>query len=644
MARIIVGGEPSDFNLALPLYAQVVQEYGARQVFSVASLTSGEDYHEAFERELGSCLTLVVLVGPSWRDGVPPRTQWLLERATARDVTTILVAVGGATAIPSIESAVSSLSARNKTIRTLDGSDPDVVGRVAMEVRAAEVLQQANDMFREGRVGAGSGGAGRMPAETNERTQEIRRQVEAMREQRRSLEEAERRQEEARHRAELEDSRRRAAEEESRRRAEEEYRRRAEEEKHRRLAIEERARAEAERQAAEEQRVEMERRARAAAEEEYRRALETLAAERRRRDEAAQQSREKVVTGGAPQSEPARPVQAPPPPPSSSSPTVLYQPAPASTAPTRVSLPQQAPASAPSLFARFKDALGGLAGSLFTRKAVVPLSDAVQCTVFAPADVQPANSVLVQVFAHLPEDEAKVRQAARGHDPSADARGAGLLTREVERGTRLTFSLHVAGATVDDPVQELSWRGSIDAVQFGVTVPATLTAGNLIGTVTVSDGSVPIGRVKFVMSVVQPGATTLPDARARQSWRRYEHAFVSYASSDRDEVLKRVQMLRRLHIDVFQDVLSLEPGERWKKALYKHIDESDVFFLFWSSAAKKSEWVLKEVRYAMDRHNGNELAPPEIVPVIIEGPPPVPPPEDLADLHFNDPVMYFVGR
>jgi hypothetical protein len=52
--------------------------------------------------------------------------------------------------------------------------------------------------------------------------------------------------------------------------------------------------------------------------------------------------------------------------------------------------------------------------------------------------------------------------------------------------------------------------------------------------------------------------------------------------------------------------------------------------------------VLKEVQYAMTRNGGDELAPPEILPVIIEGPPPVKAPPELAHLHFNDRMIYFM--
>jgi hypothetical protein len=108
-------------------------------------------------------------------------------------------------------------------------------------------------------------------------------------------------------------------------------------------------------------------------------------------------------------------------------------------------------------------------------------------------------------------------------------------------------------------------------------------------------------------------------------------------------VLKRVQMLARLKMSFFQDVLHLEPGSRWERELYRHIDECDLFLLFWSRAARDSKWVLKEARYALSRQGGNDLAPPEIVPVVLEGPPPVEPPDDLKGLHFNDSLLYFMA-
>jgi hypothetical protein len=101
-------------------------------------------------------------------------------------------------------------------------------------------------------------------------------------------------------------------------------------------------------------------------------------------------------------------------------------------------------------------------------------------------------------------------------------------------------------------------------------------------------------------------------------------------------------MLARLRIHFFQDILDLDPGVRWQRELYRHIDKSDLFLLFWSTPARESKWVLEEMRYALKRKGDKDLAPPEILPIVIEGPPPPPPPPELAHLHFNDYLLYFI--
>ena len=59
---------------------------------------------------------------------------------------------------------------------------------------------------------------------------------------------------------------------------------------------------------------------------------------------------------------------------------------------------------------------------------------------------------------------------------------------------------------------------------------------------------------------------------------RYSLVFISYATPDRAEVLKRVQMLKMMKIKFFQDLLDFEPGARWEMGLFRHIDECDLFF------------------------------------------------------------------
>ncbi len=84
-------------------------------------------------------------------------------------------------------------------------------------------------------------------------------------------------------------------------------------------------------------------------------------------------------------------------------------------------------------------------------------------------------------------------------------------------------------------------------------------------------------------------------------------AFASYATSDRADVLARVQGIRAAGIDVFVDafvdvfvdMLALRAGDNWERELRRAIDDRDVLYLFWSSAALAPEWVDREWRMAL---------------------------------------------
>ena len=194
---------------------------------------------------------------------------------------------------------------------------------------------------------------------------------------------------------------------------------------------------------------------------------------------------------------------------------------------------------------------------------------------------------------------------------------------------------------VEPPVDSLVWRGGPVAVQFEVSVPESCPTGAVIGWVGVSQGGVPIGHIRFRITVVDGSAAAAPVPAGDQAV-RYRSAFVSYASQDRGEVVKRLQTLQAVGISLFQDI-DMEPGERWAQRLYHQIDDCDLFLLFWSTAARGSEWVRREALYALERGATAGDGRPDIRPVIIEGPPIPPPWEELAHLHFGDKLLYVLA-
>jgi len=269
--------------------------------------------------------------------------------------------------------------------------------------------------------------------------------------------------------------------------------------------------------------------------------------------------------------------------------------------------------------------------------------DDVQCTVFAPPEAAPDSTIMVQVFAHLRQEAEDAYAIAQELDVDARRRVFRSLGVRVPPGSRLDFELRMPGLEVDDPVASLVWQRAPEAVQFGVRVPPDAPAGTVVGTVAISLDSAPVGHVKFTLKVADAAYAGDPEPQGDDA-HRYRMAFISYSSKDRDEVLRRTQILSIVGIRYFQDVLTLEPGERFERSLELGIQECDLFLLFWSAAARDSEWVRKEVGLALGRKAGNDSAPPEIRPVIVEGPPVVAPWEELADLHFNDRCLYFMNR
>ncbi len=264
-------------------------------------------------------------------------------------------------------------------------------------------------------------------------------------------------------------------------------------------------------------------------------------------------------------------------------------------------------------------------------------------TVFAPALVAPDTQFLVQMFAHRPEDRDLVAAQAGEFDSDSNRLGTVMFQSPILAGQRLAFQLLMPGLVIDEPVQTMVWVQSPQSVQFGVTVPAEIGARTVIGTIIVSRESVPVGQLKFKVSVRNSvSAAVAPPPAVTEGMHHYRRAFISYCSADRVEVLKRTQMLPEFGIEFFQDILTLEPGDRWERKIYREIDRCDLFLLFWSTSAKASEWVAKEWRYALNRQGSNSMSQPQILPVIIEGPPPAPPPQELKSLHFNDPIMYFI--
>jgi len=265
--------------------------------------------------------------------------------------------------------------------------------------------------------------------------------------------------------------------------------------------------------------------------------------------------------------------------------------------------------------------------------------DTVLCTAYSPSIVEKDEEFIIAIFASLPEQKPEVEAAARLIDDELVKRAEKFLNLKVKNGQEIVFVLHIDGCEIDDPSQVIVWQAEIASVEFGVKILPEFTGRKLLAKLQVSINDIPVGNIKFRIKIETDTAQIIKEDATVEAT-TYKNAFISYASPDRDEVLRRTQMLSATGISFFQDIMQLKPGELWEKSLYKQIDNCDVFFLFWSTSAKNSKWVMEEYKYAQSlQSKGNAI---EIIPIPIEGPPAPDPPEELSHLHFNDGFLYFI--
>ena len=246
----------------------------------------------------------------------------------------------------------------------------------------------------------------------------------------------------------------------------------------------------------------------------------------------------------------------------------------------------------------------------------------------------------MQVIFHTSDREVEALTRAQKVEPAGQALASVPLTIQVRQNDNIKVSVECADATTSEPVQSTVWNGRLVYLYFTMQMP---TVEKIVRpTLRIFVNGVPAGNIVFKI-LVQQNPPDLPRSPANETAWAFRKAFLSYASEDRVEVLKTAQTLRLLKMDFFQDVLNLSPGERWERRLYAEIDKCDLFLLFWSRHAQQSEWVIREAEYALQRaRTAPGGAAPEIVPYLLEGPPPPSPPVSLRGIHFNDPTRYAI--
>ncbi len=104
--------------------------------------------------------------------------------------------------------------------------------------------------------------------------------------------------------------------------------------------------------------------------------------------------------------------------------------------------------------------------------------------------------------------------------------------------------------------------------------------------------------------------------RLQHKIERGRAVFVSYSHEDSAFASTLELELGERHISVSRDVVFLEPGHEWERALQQEVSGTDCFVVLVSSNAAGSEWVRREIGWALREYEEGGLVK-AIIPIAL---------------------------
>lgn len=294
-------------------------------------------------------------------------------------------------------------------------------------------------------------------------------------------------------------------------------------------------------------------------------------------------------------------------------------------------LAQEAPAEAAR--ALTTDATGHVL-SRVPLEADEPPRDPVRLGVSCPWTAPLGANFVTTFVAYHPDLEELVKKQLESKDPKAIPQ-LDCHRETWQRGTQVQVVVHGQFFEVDPQSDKFVWNGEKEQIDFHVRVLPTAPVARTVLKTDVYVEGIRIKRIWLPFEVTAQGSET---GRAEMSGSSAPlSGFISYASTDRPRVLDRVaSLIIRTGMNVLMDCVTLRPNQKWRALIPQLIIESDLLLLFWSEAAKKSEWVDWEWRHAVE-HKG--MGAVEIHPLTPYSSAPLPP--ELSELHSGDPFMVY---
>ena len=270
----------------------------------------------------------------------------------------------------------------------------------------------------------------------------------------------------------------------------------------------------------------------------------------------------------------------------------------------------------------------GLQAPATARRGQLETDGEISFTAGYPRAVAPSHPYTLSVYVHLSRLQAEVdqhiadRSRRSGPQPAASSEAA---VARLLKGTRLRVRPEVPGIGFEPPIQEVRWLEDLQQVDFRLQALSHLAGRSVRGAVEVYVGPLLVAQLPLSIRV---GGVSERQERveglAAPTVRLFGSVFASYAPEDNEVVKAVAEAYRALGIDVLMDRVPIGAGEPRQQELPQLIEQADVFHLFWSKAASRSQKVTEEWRHALSLQGKGERF---IRPVYWSLPRPRPPAE-----------------
>jgi len=260
-------------------------------------------------------------------------------------------------------------------------------------------------------------------------------------------------------------------------------------------------------------------------------------------------------------------------------------------------------------------------------------AEEVHFTAYHPKEGKIESWHTLLVYTHIAAALADVQaDAKRFADQLASPKEtASKSQRAVARGAELTIVPSCEGVTFNPERFSFNWIEDFHRAEFRFKADPSLADDAAKGQITIYDGLLIIGTLKFAMLFNEEESRPAPNHEEHATMYGEDDVFISYSRKDTEIVRVFKSVLSATGMDVFLDVDNIRSGQLWQEELMRRIERARIFQLFWSENYNLSGNCRMEWEYALEQNKEEGY----IRPVYWKSPLAPKPPEKLGKFNFQ---------